>query len=850
MRNLKKFLALVLALMMVVSVMVTVNAAYPDQADINYDEAVAVMTAVGVIEGDQNGNFNPAGPLTREQAAKLVTYILLGKDAADKLATPTDPFEDVAADRWSAGSIAYCAAKDILHGDGVNFYPEQTITGHQFAALLLGVLGYDSTIEKFTGSGWEINVAALALKKANLTADSDIVLSGNLTREQAAQMAFNAIKANTVTYEGGTNVTLSDGTTIVVNATRSDEASYRSINYPTLKNTALDKTSGGSALTAAKAADAFGRPNASEWALSSDDTIEATEVVYDAPKGLELTVKTTDTDAALTAAGYALKSDFTTNGAYYVDGYKNDTARSSLDGLDDIVALANNSNTVELYGTKGAIDTVVVVNTFASTVASVTKAADAADGKAKTTLADTTVNTKGIETEAYAVDDVILYTKAGDSYGNSTYTVVTHKLATKVSGVVSGMTSAATGGALVSATVGGTVYQVAPAANCVGGAQPTTAISSTYITNKTDVTAYVNGDVIVKADATGSDTPAQFVYVIQAKADPSDAFGGTYLAQVLTLDGKTETVKIDGTDGGAYAAGNMFVSYDIDDETSVWDLNALPSGYANAASDADTVDINKGSTSIDVGDTDPATLYASANTVFLVKDATGNVTPYVGYANVPSISGTAEANDVVAVYDSSTKIAVAVFVQLKSSHLALDTDSGTPSDEMMFIVANKDAAKTVSADGAYREFVAVSNGQIGTVKVAEALLDNSTGTLKDLVDNTTAKNAILKAVTVKNGIITTATIATPSTDYVSATGIQAVKQDLIGFGASEAAATWLPVAEGCQVYTVANGAVTAGTVAGVKADNAANVIYHSNTDKRVDLIIIGVGASLATAPVI
>ena len=63
----KKLLALVLALVMSMSLVTISNAAYSDAADIDYKEAVDVMSAVGVLEGSDN-KFEPKAELTREQA--------------------------------------------------------------------------------------------------------------------------------------------------------------------------------------------------------------------------------------------------------------------------------------------------------------------------------------------------------------------------------------------------------------------------------------------------------------------------------------------------------------------------------------------------------------------------------------------------------------------------------------------------------------------------------------------------------------------------------------------------------------------------------------------------------------
>ena len=65
MRNFKKFLALVLAMLMVSACAVSVSA-YADQAAIDatgYADAVAVLSDLGVIKGDGE-NFRPEGTLT------------------------------------------------------------------------------------------------------------------------------------------------------------------------------------------------------------------------------------------------------------------------------------------------------------------------------------------------------------------------------------------------------------------------------------------------------------------------------------------------------------------------------------------------------------------------------------------------------------------------------------------------------------------------------------------------------------------------------------------------------------------------------------------------------------------
>ena len=90
---------------------------FVDGNEITYAEAAEVMTALGVFEGTDKGAFDPTSILTREQAAAIICRMLLGDDA-ENLTTNSTVFSDVAADRWSAGYIGYCAQQNILAGTG------------------------------------------------------------------------------------------------------------------------------------------------------------------------------------------------------------------------------------------------------------------------------------------------------------------------------------------------------------------------------------------------------------------------------------------------------------------------------------------------------------------------------------------------------------------------------------------------------------------------------------------------------------------------------------------------------------------------------------------------------------
>jgi hypothetical protein len=207
MKTLKKTLCLVLALVMALSLLAVGGFAannlddYKDADSIQYAEAVDVLSGVGIIAGYDTGDFQPTTVVTREQAAKLVTYMLIGPTAADALRASTDPFKDVAASRWSAGYIAYCVQQGLIngYGDG-NFGPTDPVTGYQFAKLMLCAVGYGAK-DEYTGASWSINVAkdAIPLKvfDNNIKGASDV----SATREEAALYAFNTLtKIDKVSY--------------------------------------------------------------------------------------------------------------------------------------------------------------------------------------------------------------------------------------------------------------------------------------------------------------------------------------------------------------------------------------------------------------------------------------------------------------------------------------------------------------------------------------------------------------------------------------------------------------------------------------------------------------------------
>ena len=205
----KKFLSLVLALVMTMS-LVTISAGakdFDDNGDIDYKEAVDVISALGIVDGYSDGSFRPDGSLTRGAAAKIICNLILGPTTASALSASTAPFKDVPTTNTFAGYITYCAQQGIIsgYGDGT-FRPTGTLTGNAFMKMLLGALGYDSSIEGYTGSNWQVSVIKQAAGIGLDDGNDDFVGSRTVTRQEAALYSFNMLKATMVDYDSKSTI--------------------------------------------------------------------------------------------------------------------------------------------------------------------------------------------------------------------------------------------------------------------------------------------------------------------------------------------------------------------------------------------------------------------------------------------------------------------------------------------------------------------------------------------------------------------------------------------------------------------------------------------------------------------
>ena len=212
MKNLKKVLALVLAVVMIMGVVSVASAKTYKDADAeafkNYADAIDALSSLKILDGFEDETFKADGTLTRAQAAKIVAIVhnaatngRIQSDIADLYSNAQNPFVDCNTS-WALPYINYCRITGLADGMTATTYaPKREVTGVQFLKLMLTTLNFNTAKEGYTGTGWDVNV----LNRANeigLTAglEKGWKAIAPIKRGEAAQVLYNALTAYLVEY--------------------------------------------------------------------------------------------------------------------------------------------------------------------------------------------------------------------------------------------------------------------------------------------------------------------------------------------------------------------------------------------------------------------------------------------------------------------------------------------------------------------------------------------------------------------------------------------------------------------------------------------------------------------------
>ena len=725
----KKFLSLVLALVMTMS-LVTISAGakdFTDDSKLTYEEAVDVISELGIVDGYSAGDFRPSNTLTRGAAAKIICNMILSPTTADALSASSAPFSDVPADSTFAGYITYCSKEGIISGyaDGT-FRPAGTLNGYQFMKMLLGALGYDSDIEGFTGPNWSINVAKLAI---GIDLDDGLTEAFNgskaVTREEACLYALNTLQATMVEYDSKTTVTV-NGAEVVVGGSEAkdmknsaekskqyiekDEYMQFAEKYFTDLKLYDDET------------DDFERP-ANTWKIKNDE-IGTYAQTPDATYTVEVKGKMVYAD---------LGDDYAING-YYVNGEPaNEQLKKSgkddfaIEKKNDDIKLGGNGALTEVYiidGDNDNDDTVRII-TIETYLAEVSGDYDEDDEELE--LAD--LDEDGVPSLGIDSDEYIL---SSDRFANlDTFEDEDYVLVTIAKGEIMSIAKAEK----VTGTV--TNYEVGDSITADGTKYEYSKTYDDYNSKNKDWgdNLSINDEYDLYLDAygyvifyDGVEDDGKYVYIDDFFA-ASNSSKSTVKANAYFLDGTNEEISIDKVNGDSVKgqddadnlktdveAGKGWYSYTTSSDK--YKLTKKVSGVVATGdiTDKDTVSIKNNDRTVAKG---------TNSTVFVVVDDDDDVSVYTGIKKVPEITVNAAASGdpayISVVFENDSTYAKYVFIDLGD---VATSKGGDKTGDVVFLYKDEYDKRGTDADkNVYYSYKAVLNGEVTKVKFDE---DNDT----------------------------------------------------------------------------------------------------------------------------
>ena len=864
----KKFLSLVLALVMTMS-LVTISAGAEDFADddtIDYKEAVDVISAIGIVDGYSDDSFRPDGALTRGAAAKIICNLILGPTTASALRATTAPFKDVPTTNTFAGYITYCAQQGIIsgYGDGT-FRPSGALSGNAFMKMLLGALGYSSSKEGYTGANWQINVIKQAVNIGLDDGNDEFVGSNAVTRQEAALYAFNMLQADLVEYPDDTIITAGDVTVTTQGTYKSvqwgssadedgniDDDGY--VQFAERYFNRLVKTSG--------TTDDFMRPATKwTWRGSSVGTYaETADVTYSG----DVRLGQIYSDLGMTERDNAAE--------VYVDGEQavdnanvsrgNDMKVSDVHFVGTTGCDVGTGTRIEAFRDSSTNEvTIVAINYYPAEVNRVVAATASKDAYITlSAFSGPATGSDEFETDGFDNDEVVYYTYAqGDIQSVEAAESVEGTLDRKVAGKTI-------------ALVGGNEYSFANQYAVMGSAGNDSAM-----TTGSDYIVYLDpyGNAIYVEESEYN--IADFAY-LRGLEGTSTLFGSNR-ASLLTYDGKIQTVTtaedysddavyneyandadgyVDiGTPTGSYNGSKIVIArenssgeYRLRDVTTVNYDDGTGNGFEMRNGRAR---INLTATGL-AGNGRPGTdyIYADSKTVFVVgeynntdgtNDANVTWTAYTGISNAPDIAlkttGSPTRGDLEASYYTRNGSIVNIMF------IVVNTDDYTVTsgnNDVIFLSMESASKWTETVDNDYYELTGVVGGEIVEgIKVSNsAFASLSTDSFVVAGDTKVLIGSAYENPTYdSDGIITNLSpVASSKSDTVRGINKLSNENVVIGWTGVGTGITYV-VAEDVEVYFINDdGEITAGTINQVRRSSDDIVTYVINNDDQISHLFI------------
>lgn len=193
--TMRKIVAILTACTVLASAAVfSVQAAVTDVSGTQFEEAVELLSRLGVAEAEE-GYYYPAKSITKSEFLVMTMRMLGFKD--DMLAGETEQlFYDVAPGAYGANYIAAAYQQGFIFGNGDGFFgAERNITLNEGLSMLLRAMNYEVMAD--ANGGYPAGYVSTA-RRLNLLNGVQVDSTGYLSRGTAAQLVYNALKTKPI----------------------------------------------------------------------------------------------------------------------------------------------------------------------------------------------------------------------------------------------------------------------------------------------------------------------------------------------------------------------------------------------------------------------------------------------------------------------------------------------------------------------------------------------------------------------------------------------------------------------------------------------------------------------------
>ena len=767
MRNLKRALSLAVASVMLLGMMVVgTGASYDDVTSEHNQEAIEVLQTVGIMTGDNEGNFNPDEYVTRNEMAVIMCNLLDYRVASY---AGTTPFTDVPD--WAEPYVAACYANGITGGTSDTTYSgDDSVTTVQAALMLMKALGYFQYSSDFK-SGWEVATIAQG-NRIDLFEDVDSEAREALTRSGVAQLVLNTLESGMVEPDDDTIKVDADGVSVEVGSVNysyvTSQRDYakaistlRGVSATSISTQGYivelgEKLYDGSLKKTEDITDAFGRPavrwvyNVNEIGTYADEPIATYTAKVSkgdlwsliGKSNVDLLDATPDNIGSTAEPIYANELKVFADGREIADGdidkdeyFINNSSAAAGGAVVGSTTTSYNGKAgkgvlTEVYQDSDNNVTIAFINTYLLQ-------ANGDYSENRGTLAVSSVTYPGSVTTLYDEDfdlssfqdeDYILVTAS--TTNGTTYTVESVAKADVVTGMVDAYSQTN------NVTIDGTKYEYAEKIEATDSKpmEYTVGADATVVLDEYGYVLYVDDAAL---------SVGQYVYINDVVS--STGFSKDYRADAYFADGTNATIEIDTLytwNGTAYVKETAFAGITSSSKDSADTFNGWYS-FSTNSDDEYTLRAIKGVTSSGLSSsgityeagknvidgektsflyqksTNTAKnndVYGNSDTIFVVVDEDDDITVYTGIQNAPDIKVSSASGSTVKVAfmyekDDTNKAASIVFVDASNGGVIDDQTS-----EDFLYVLNRETTYVDRANGeVIYTWNVILNGEVTTV---------------------------------------------------------------------------------------------------------------------------------------